>query len=82
MHQFLCSQARTLAGWRLETQLTVAISSQSSSTLVSRCSLNSPLRKSKLMLQATVSPPVCLGVEHPSVACDQTFIAVRQLRVY
>jgi hypothetical protein len=35
----------------------------------------------KVMLQSTVSRPVCLAVKHPSEAQDQIFVTVTELRV-
>jgi hypothetical protein len=52
----------------------------SSSTRESSVFLN--LLSLSLMLRPAVSRPVCLGIKHPSGAYDQSFIIVRQLRVF
>jgi hypothetical protein len=33
------------------------------------------------MLRPTASQPACLGIKHPSAACDKIFVSVWQLRV-
>jgi hypothetical protein len=46
-----------------------------------QCLFHSVLFKVSITLRPTVSRLVCLGIKHASVAYDQVFIAVRQLRI-